>query len=246
MALCVRQPAGVSLRRVVARLTAPHRALAFRRHVVLGTFATCKVVIRALQVFADIQPARIIKEVGGAVGACLLRVGRVVEGIMTVRALKLAFGVHVPGTAELVLARNVQAGVGDALGTVHLTGRCRLGVARLVGKVTNDQRLLEVGVHRAVTLAAVFVGRILDLEPGFLEATFGVKRLLIPLPPRDGFCHQACAEQRWRSRHHQTGQRRQSQHARHCLGRGDGRGNSSSPAFRKHSSPRLRAAPCAG
>ena len=195
MALGVRQPAGVRLRGIVTRFTAPHRALAVRRHVVLSTFAACEVVVRTLQVLADIQPARIVSEVGGAVGACFLRVGGVIKGIVTVGTLKLAFGVYIPGTAELVLPCDVQAGIGDALGTVHLAGSCRFGIARLIDKVAKDQRLLEVRVNRAVTLAAVFVGRILDLKPGLLKTPVGVKRLIIPLPPLGSFGHQARAAQ---------------------------------------------------
>ena len=62
MGLHIRKPVSVSLVVIMAILTAAHRAFELGRGVELRALSACEVMVGALQVLADLQGARIIKQ----------------------------------------------------------------------------------------------------------------------------------------------------------------------------------------
>ena len=96
----IRQPILVRCDGVVARLAAAHGGLAFRRHLELRALAARQGVVGPLDVLADLQASRVIKQMGKLVVLRLLVVHRVVERVMAVGAFQAALGVDVPGVGS--------------------------------------------------------------------------------------------------------------------------------------------------
>ena len=99
----------MSLVRIVTGVAAAHGAFELRRNVELRALAAGEVVIWFLQIFADIQDARIVKQMIGFRLLGFICMGRIVQGIVTIGALQLSFGVNIPGAIEIFLAAQVHA-----------------------------------------------------------------------------------------------------------------------------------------
>ena len=62
----------------------------------MSAFAACKVVVRHLEVFVDLQRTGVINKMVGVVALRFASVRGIVEREVTICALQLAFGVNVP------------------------------------------------------------------------------------------------------------------------------------------------------
>ena len=146
----------------VAGIATAHRAGLLRRHLIGEARAARQIVQRLVQVLAQLEPARIKRQVlrPGALG--LLEVHRVVERVVTVGALHPALGVNIPGPCQILLAHQVHARIGQALGGDDLAG----GHGAPDRRVTADGHdgIITFVMHQAVAQAAVLIDRVLDRQ----------------------------------------------------------------------------------
>ena len=88
---------------------AAHAAFKFWRDVELRALAAGEIVVRLLQVFIDIQDTRIIQKVIGFRFLRFICMGGIIQGVVTIGALQLSFGMNVPGAVESFLIAQVHA-----------------------------------------------------------------------------------------------------------------------------------------
>ena len=158
----------------VARFAAAQCIVQLRGNGALRALPFGELVQRAVEVFAEVDTARVEDEVRGPRLVGFLVVDGVVERIVAFNAGHDALGMDVPGAAEGFFVAQIQAGVGDALRGYDLPCGFRAPTATVQGEGN-----LVVGVDEAVALAAVVVSGVLDVQA---HVSFFIKCFSLPLP----------------------------------------------------------------